>query len=118
MKSMAGADGPVSWKAKNGFPGVIRSSRRRKAGSIPRNLDARRMEAAAGQADIKSVEILIAGILKMIFSGNVNLRLGMRLEGNVNILLYDDVAWAQRRGTTRKTAGHEKQESERAPGVD
>ena len=104
QERVVGADGPGLHKLDEGIAGIFRRRRQRPRISIHRDRYRAGTKAPAGKTHPERIQLLSAGILQMVFSGDVKQRLRLWQEGNLNFLLFDKVARAQRSGTARDPA--------------
>jgi len=58
----------------------------------PKHRQLSRVKAASGKTDVQGIEHLIAGIFQTIFGNDADARLGLRNEGDLNLLFFNDVS--------------------------
>jgi hypothetical protein len=89
------ADRPGRRKLQERIARIVGGRRRSKRRTVPGDGQGSRLKAPARKPNIERVKLLVAYIFQMIFGGDVNPRLGLRQESDLNRLLFDDVAGAE-----------------------
>src|SRR5439155_2569381 len=92
LDRMASTNRPRIGNANRCVARIVSGGSLRNRDTVPTNSQIRWAEAAAGKTNIEGIEDLITSIFDTIFGNDVNARLGLRNEGDLHFLFFDDIS--------------------------